>query len=133
MTMRCGTAAESRELQVAEQGIPSKVIDALSAVEVAKNRYAVKCGERYVIVTSQQLCGVAFIGVAAWRKRAYECAIADSERYGAVMPAWWTPERRAIFENWSTGKRATQLTGEPPEMYRRITANIETGEEMIAT
>jgi hypothetical protein len=76
----------------------SRAIDALGAVEVAPGRYAYR---------SEAV-------------NAYVIAEVDDDGYvweTAVMPAWWTPERRTIHKG---------------NGHYIITADLETGEEVSA-
>jgi hypothetical protein len=95
-------------------------IEALGAVEVAPGRYA---------IIRKYLGGYETM---RWNeaKRSFE--------HLAVMPAWWTPERRYAWrvdgangESWRIAEDDYRQFGMPRgATSQRITADLETGEEV---
>jgi hypothetical protein len=120
-----------------KQGL-ARAIEYLGAVEVAPGRYAMTWGRRWYVTDAE--------GVELTR------LLGAGEMIASIpckMPAWWSPENRVmlrcpscqgVISRWPKDDawkvdRCEHCDGiliEPDAGYDRITADLETGEEVPA-
>ena len=115
----------------------ARAIEYLGAVEVAPGRYAVKDGERYLVIDESDVPGLAF---------EFETGEPDPDACAQVteMPSWWSPEQRFAWRNyiganrWATTVERVESVPSagdnpwPVLSRERITADLETGAEIPA-
>lgn len=114
------------------QGALARAIESLGAVEVAADLYALPCKTRHGNILSwETLSGTSL--------RAYFLYLTTNEgkQRGHIsmrtrMPAWWSPESRFAQRCDLSGALSCPPETACESTHTRITADLETGQEVPA-